>query len=117
MLGSSTVMAQGTPCLRPDGRPDVRTFFVPIGVCEILDTWHTAGLRGTGSHDWQVTDVFVLEAQSFPVLFDGPSAPGVLSVKDFAAYAGQRSASGAMPSIPSWPWPGLRPRRWPRVPS
>ena len=33
MLGSSSVMAQGTPCLRPDGRPDVRTFFVPVGVC------------------------------------------------------------------------------------
>src|SRR6266700_2700375 len=85
MLGSSTVMAQGTPQLRPDGRPDVRTFCVPIGACEVLDTWHTAGLRGTGSHDWQVTDVFVPEAQSFPVLFDGPSALGCLSVRDFAA--------------------------------
>ena len=75
MLGSSAVMAQGTPRLRPDGRPDVRTFCLPIGACEILDTWHTTGLRGTGSHDWQVTDVFVPEAQSFPLLFDGPSAP------------------------------------------
>jgi alkylation response protein AidB-like acyl-CoA dehydrogenase len=115
MLGSSTVMAQGTPQLRPDGRQDIRTFFVPIGACEILDTWHTAGLRGTGSHDWQVTDVFVPEAQSFPVLFDGPSAPGVLSVRDFAAYAGPRVAAVALPSIPSWHWPGPRPRRWPRV--
>jgi alkylation response protein AidB-like acyl-CoA dehydrogenase len=42
MLGSSPVMAQGTPRLRPDGRPDVRTFFVPIKACEILDTWYTA---------------------------------------------------------------------------
>jgi alkylation response protein AidB-like acyl-CoA dehydrogenase len=96
MLGSSTVMAQGTPHLRPDGRPDVRTFFVPSGACEILDTWHTAGLRGTGSHDWQVTDVFVPEAQSFPVLFDGPSAPGVLSLRDFAAYAGPRVTAVAL---------------------
>src|SRR4029453_456527 len=96
MLGSSTVMAQGTPQLRPDGRQDIRTFFVPIGACEILDTWHTAGLRGTGSHDWQVTDVFVPEAQSFPVLFDGPSASGVLSVRDFAAYAGPRVAAVAL---------------------
>ena len=31
MLGSSTIMAQGTPQLRPDGMPDVRTFFVSIG--------------------------------------------------------------------------------------
>ena len=43
MLGTSAVMAHETPRLRPDGRPDVRTFFVPMGECEILDTWHTAG--------------------------------------------------------------------------
>ncbi len=96
MLGTSAVMAHGTPRLRPDGRPDVRTFFVPVGACEILDTWHTAGLRGTGSHDWQVTDVFVPEEQSFPVLFDGPSAPGCLSVRDFAVYAGPRVAAVAL---------------------
>src|SRR6266487_78011 len=96
MLGTSAVMAQGTPQLRPDGRPDIRTFFVPVGACEILDTWHTAGLRGTGSHDWQVTDVFVPEEQSFPVLFDGPSAPGCLSVRDFAVYAGPRVAAVAL---------------------
>ena len=80
MLGSSTVMAHGTPRLRPDGRPDIRTFFMPVGACEILDTWHTAGLRGTGSHDWQVTDVFVPEEQSFPILRDGPSEPGSLYI-------------------------------------
>jgi alkylation response protein AidB-like acyl-CoA dehydrogenase len=96
MLGSSPVMAQGAPRLRPDGRPDVRTFCVPVGACEILDTWHTAGLRGTGSHDWQVTDLFIPEAQSFPVLFDGPSAPGILSLRDFAAYAGPRVTAVAL---------------------
>jgi hypothetical protein len=89
-------MVQGTPRLRPDGRPDIRTFCVPIEVCEILDTWYTAGLRGTGSHGWQVTNVFVPEAQSFPVLFDGPSAPGCLSVRDFAAYAGPRVTAVAL---------------------
>ena len=89
-------MAQGTPRLRPDGRPDVRTFFVPVGECEILDTWHTAGLRGTGSHDWQVTDIFVPEERSFPILFDGPSEPGSLSIRDFVAYAGPRIAAVAL---------------------
>jgi alkylation response protein AidB-like acyl-CoA dehydrogenase len=96
MLGSSTVMAQGTPRLRPDGRPDIRTFFLPVGACEILDTWHTAGLRGTGSHDWQVTDVFVPEERSFPILRDGPSEPGSLYIRDFAAYAGPRVAAVAL---------------------
>jgi alkylation response protein AidB-like acyl-CoA dehydrogenase len=96
MAGSSIVMVHGTPRPRPDGRPDVRTFFVPVGACEILDTWHTAGLRGTGSHDWQVTDVFVPEERTFPLLRDGQSELGSLYIKDFAAYAGPRVAAVAL---------------------
>ena len=96
MAGSSAVSVQGTPRLRPDGRPDIRTFFLPVGACEILDTWHTSGLRGTGSHDWQVTDVFVPEEQSFAILRDGPPEPGALSTRDFVAYAGPRVAAVAL---------------------
>ena len=96
MAGSSAVTVHGTPRLRPDGRPDIRTFFLPVGECEILDTWHTSGLRGTGSHDWQVTDIFVPEAQSFPILRDGPPEPGSLSTRDFVAYAGPRVAAVAL---------------------
>jgi indole-3-acetate monooxygenase len=94
--GSSAVMVQGTPRLRPDGRPDIRNFLLPVGDCEILDTWHTAGLRGTGSHDWQVADVFVPEERSIPLLFDGPSEPGAISHRDFPFYAGARVAAVAL---------------------
>src|SRR5262245_11486076 len=96
MAGTSAVMAQGLPRLRPDGRPDIRTFLLPVGECEILDTWHTAGLRGTGSHDWRATDVFVPEERSFPILRDGPSAPGAISLRDFVAYNGARIAAVAL---------------------
>jgi alkylation response protein AidB-like acyl-CoA dehydrogenase len=96
MAGSSAVMAHGTPQLRPDGRPHIRTFFVPVAACEFLDTWHTAGLRGTGSHDWQVTDLFVPEERSFSILFNGPSEPGSLSIRDFPAYGGPRIAAVAL---------------------
>jgi alkylation response protein AidB-like acyl-CoA dehydrogenase len=96
MLGSSIVMEDGKPQLRSDGRPAIRTFFVPVSKCEILDTWHTAGLRGTGSHDWQVTDLFVPEERSFSTLLTGPHEPGALYGGDFAAYAGPRVAAVAL---------------------
>ncbi len=38
---------------------DMTTFLVPKGEFEIIDTWNTAGMRGSGSHDIQTTDVFV----------------------------------------------------------
>jgi alkylation response protein AidB-like acyl-CoA dehydrogenase len=42
-----------------DGIPAWRVFYTPIGDCHILDTWHSTGLRGTGSHDYTMDEVFV----------------------------------------------------------
>jgi alkylation response protein AidB-like acyl-CoA dehydrogenase len=44
---------------------------LPKDDLEILDTWHTLGLRGTGSHDAVADEVFVPRARVFS-LFDGP---------------------------------------------
>lgn len=41
------------------GAPDMRTFLVPRQDYRIEDTWHTFGLKATGSHDVIVDDVFV----------------------------------------------------------
>lgn len=43
------------------GAPEYRTFLVPRGDFEVLDTWDTMGLRGTGSHDVVVHEAFVPE--------------------------------------------------------
>lgn len=48
----------------PEAGPTVLHFAVPLkaqGV-EILDTWHVMGMRGTGSHDVVLKDVFVPDA-------------------------------------------------------
>lgn len=93
MVACSVVMENGKPRTRPDGSPDVRGFFVPVAKCEFFDTWHTIGLCGTGSHDWQTSDVFVPVELSFPILFDGTREPGSLSFKDFAHHAVARVAA------------------------
>jgi indole-3-acetate monooxygenase len=41
-----------------------RLMFLRRGEAHVLDTWYTAGLRGTGSHDFEVRDVFVPVSRS-----------------------------------------------------
>lgn len=60
--------------------PDIRIFFLPASACVIRDTWMTAGLRGTGSHDIQIDGVLVPTECALPRndLFQGPTPrPGV----------------------------------------
>jgi alkylation response protein AidB-like acyl-CoA dehydrogenase len=61
----SLVHEDGVPRLRAPGQPDIRVLFVPKGRYDILDTWHVGGLRGSGSHDVVVDDVFVPVEDSF----------------------------------------------------
>ncbi|WP_052378721.1 acyl-CoA dehydrogenase family protein [Polycyclovorans algicola] len=41
--------------------PEYRTFLLPKSDFEVVDTWHTMGLKGTGSNDIVVKDAFVPE--------------------------------------------------------
>ena len=50
----------------PEGEPEVVMAYLPSENCEIIDTWHVMGMRGTGSNDVAVTDVFVPRARTFP---------------------------------------------------
>jgi alkylation response protein AidB-like acyl-CoA dehydrogenase len=61
----SLVHEDGGPRMLAPGQPDLRVLFVPKGSYAILDTWHVGGLRGSGSHDVVVDDVFVPVGDSF----------------------------------------------------
>ncbi len=47
------------------GRPQPRVAAIPVAEAEIHDNWHVAGLKGTGSCDVSVTDLFVPETFTF----------------------------------------------------
>ena len=55
----------GQPRLRPNGVPETRQCFLPAEAVSILDTWYTTGLRGSGSHDFTVSDCFVPEERTY----------------------------------------------------
>jgi alkylation response protein AidB-like acyl-CoA dehydrogenase len=59
------VMADGTPRADGNGVPETRQCLVKLSQCEILDTWYTTGLRGTGSNDLLVKDVLVPAEHTF----------------------------------------------------
>ena len=47
--------------------PEQRIFLVPRSQYKVLDTWHAGGLRGTGSNDVEVNEVFVPEHMTLAV--------------------------------------------------
>jgi alkylation response protein AidB-like acyl-CoA dehydrogenase len=59
LVGGCRIFDGDQPQLTPTGRPLTRLMFLPVSAATILDTWHTAGLRGTASNDFLVRDLVV----------------------------------------------------------
>jgi alkylation response protein AidB-like acyl-CoA dehydrogenase len=68
LTGGCLVMNDGKPIIEDNGLPRWRVMIFDPADVEILDTWHTTGLRGSGSNDYSLTDVFVPDEHSFHVL-------------------------------------------------
>src|SRR5271165_6059740 len=65
MLGSFQVLDDGQPRLNPEGRPLFwRGVFARAQAQVVPGSWDVAGLRGTGSFDWTVEDVFLPERRT-----------------------------------------------------
>jgi alkylation response protein AidB-like acyl-CoA dehydrogenase len=89
------VVQDGAQRLNVNGVPETRTCFLRLSECEILDTWYTTGLRGTGSHDLAVHDIFVPAERTFS--FQDPNLvkrPGPLY-----AFPLMFIAKGAAPAL------------------
>lgn len=74
MVASAAVQTQHDDA--GGGAPQVCAFILGVDEIEILDTWHTAGLRGTGSHDFRADNVFVPEDRHWPSLSAHGFQPG-----------------------------------------
>jgi alkylation response protein AidB-like acyl-CoA dehydrogenase len=77
------------------GPPESRHAALPITDVEIHDTWHVAGLKGTGSCDFSVTDRFVPKGFTFDLQALQPQRGGPLFhlglpglfISEFAGFA------------------------------
>jgi len=67
--GACKVFDGDKPRLRPNGDQEIRmAYFYPKSIARIIDTWDVSGLRGTGSHDIEVNDLFVPDERTFSAL-------------------------------------------------
>jgi len=78
MLGLCTMSEGGKPVLVEGGAPLVRGVILPAREWRIEDTWHVAGLKGTGSHHIALTDAMVPAANLFDFTGGLPCLPGPL---------------------------------------
>ena len=92
------VMAEdGRPLPGPaDGVPRIRGFFLPARHWQIEDTWHAAGLKGTGSHHIALSDMLVPAANFIDLASSVPCLPGPLyqALQHFAPLMLGAFASG-----------------------
>jgi len=51
----------GKPRMLPSGDPEIRLAILKASQVKILDTWYASGLRGTGSHDFEVRNQLVAD--------------------------------------------------------
>ena len=76
-INHSTWVIIGGMLPNPKGPPDWTLFLIPPGQFKVIDTWHTAGMRGTGSNTVVVENVFVPSEHTLTVAeMRDASSPG-----------------------------------------
>jgi indole-3-acetate monooxygenase len=78
LFGGCMVLENGTPRLLAGGRPEARMVVMPADRVELIDSWHAAGLKGTGSGDMAVKNLAVPLDHSVNLAMDPPVETGPL---------------------------------------
>jgi len=69
-LGLAHIYDGETERLDENGVPETLIVLIPMDEMEIINNWDTLGMRGTGSHDVNVDDVFVPAERAVPFVPD-----------------------------------------------
>ncbi len=102
LCGGCVIYANGVPLMLTDKIPDHRMMLFPASDVTFIDTWHTGGLRGTGSGDMAVRDLIVPRSHSISLITDKPrvKAPlyafpifGLLAIGIAATASGNAAAA------------------------
>ena len=72
------VVENGEPAHDENGAPMMRAAVFPVADVHVEDSWHTLGLRGTGSAHFNGKDLFVPEERTFDFLSPTKKRGGVL---------------------------------------
>jgi indole-3-acetate monooxygenase len=65
LIGAFGMPPEVAGTARATGFGQMIVFVAPREHAEVIDTWHVAGLQGTGSLDWTVTDVLVPSTRTY----------------------------------------------------
>ncbi len=76
--GGAIVMENGAPRIGANGAPEHRMLLFPAREARLIDSWHVAGLCGTGSGEMEVHGLSVPRARSVALMTDKPVAQGAL---------------------------------------
>ena len=76
--GGAMIFKDGELQKFDNGAPYHRMLYFPVEQVEFIDTWHVAGMQGTGSGDFQVKNIKVPKERSVSFIADRPREQGAL---------------------------------------
>ena len=76
--GGAMIFRDGELQTFDNGAPYHRMLFFPARDVSFIDSWHVAGLKGTGSGDFSVDDLKIPKDRSVSFVGDRPRDPGAL---------------------------------------
>lgn len=87
ILGGCMLKENGEPMLDSRGNPRSHMMMMRKDEIEFIDTWHTSGLRGSGSLDYSVNSVFVPEERAAGYLKSGVAPSPLFAFPNFTFLA------------------------------